>query len=230
MKIGVFGDSFADSNTSKSIWWKYLAEQYQHDVECFGESGSSLVFSATKLLNSYQNYDLVIWCATSSNRLTIWHRANFKEIPVHVTGRHHKTYSDPEIQEKINIAEQYINHVFDWPEGEFVGHCVVNTVQSIIPNLLIIPSFTTPIYYKKDAGFNLYDLCSRETKTYFPNGKEIADIMDEYHDTRAGHFTAETHQTLAKLVSQSLRPGIFSTKYENFSPPVESFENIFLKL
>ena len=77
MKIGVFGDSFADSKTPKDIWWKYLANDYQHNVECFGEFGSGLVF-----------------------------------------------------QDASN------------------------------------------------AGFNLFDLCQKETANYFPDGQEIAEIYD----------------------------------------------------
>jgi hypothetical protein len=30
MKIGVFDNSFADSQTSKDIWWRHLANDYQH--------------------------------------------------------------------------------------------------------------------------------------------------------------------------------------------------------
>jgi hypothetical protein len=231
MKIGVFGDSFANSKTPNNIWWKYLASNYQHDVECFGEAGSGLVFSARQIVDLYKNYDLVIWCVTSPNRLTVWHRSNFKEIAVHVTGRHHKSYPDPEIQEKINVAEQYLTQVFDWPDGEFVGQCIMDFVKSKVPNLLIVPSFATPVYYNKDTiGFNLFDLCLKETAAYFPDGRGIAEIQDEYHDRRTGHFTTQTHQKLAELISKSLTPGIFTADYENFSRPVELFENIFTKL
>jgi hypothetical protein len=231
MKIGVFGDSFADSQTIKDIWWKYLASDYRHSVKSFGECGAGLVFSARQVVNHAKNYDLVIWCVTSSNRLTIWNRGKFRETAVHVTGRHHKTYPNKEIQEKINIAEQYLNQVFDWPDGEFVGQCIVEFVKSKVPNLLIVPSFSTPVYQDAStAGFNLFDLCRKETATYFPNGQDIAEIQDQYHDLRAGHFTAQTHQKLAELISKSLTPGLFTTEYENFSTPTELFENIFIKL
>jgi hypothetical protein len=230
MRIGVFGDSFANSKVSGDIWWKYLNSEYNHIVECFGENGSSLSFSARKIIKTYKNYDLVIWCTTSSNRLTIWHRDFFKETAVHITGRHHRTDSDAEIQLKINIAEQYLNQVFDWGDGEFVGQCIIRTIQSTIPNLLIIPSFATPLYDDaKTDKFNLFDLCIKESSTYFPINCDVAKIQDEYIDKRIGHFTTQTHQTLAKLIAESLTPGIFETEYSNFSPPVELFENIFIK-
>jgi len=231
MNIGVFGDSFADSQTTKDIWWKYLANDYQHTVKSFGENGAGLVFSARQIIELGKDYDLVIWCVTSPNRLTIWDRTNFKETAIHITGRHHKIYDNKEIQEKINIAEQYLNQVFDWPDGDFVGRCIVEFVKSKVPNLLIIPSFPTPVYQDLSiTRFNLFDLCVKETTTYFPDGRELADIYDEYQDQRAGHLTTQTHQKLAELISKSLTPGLFTTDYENFSSPTELFENIFTKL
>jgi hypothetical protein len=126
------------------------------------------------------------------------------------------------------VAEQYLTQVFDWPDGEFVGQCIMDFVKSKVPNLLIIPSFPTPIYQDaSNAGFNLFDLCGKETVNYFPDGRGLAEIYDEYVDQRAGHFTTQTHQKLAELISKSLTSGLFTTDYEHFSKPVESFENIF---
>jgi hypothetical protein len=221
MKIGIFGDSFADATPHGDIWWKYLQKDFGHNVQSFGEAGSSILYSATKLLEEKDNFEFFIWCVTSSNRLTVRHRANYKEISIHVTGRHHQTHSDPVIQSKINITEDYIDHVFDWPDGDFTANCVVEYVKSQIPNLLIIPCFL--------QEFNLMDLCQKENLTYFPNGESMADILDFYYDKRNGHLTNSTHIILAKLISHSLSPGIFKTDYSNFPAPVELFENVFGK-
>jgi hypothetical protein len=76
----------------------------------------------------------------------------------------------------------------------------------------------------------LFDLCRKETVNYFPDDREIVDIYDEYIDQRAGHFTTQTHQTLAELISKSLDPGLFKTDYKNFREPIEPFKNIFIKI
>ena len=50
MKIGVFGDSYADKTQDELlIWWGILKQTTGHDVECFGESASSIMFSAKKM-------------------------------------------------------------------------------------------------------------------------------------------------------------------------------------
>ena len=47
MKIGVFGDSYADKNAGNDVWFNRLFLDYSHDVTSFGEMGSSIMFSAT---------------------------------------------------------------------------------------------------------------------------------------------------------------------------------------
>ena len=59
MKIGVFGDSFADKNAEK-IWWQFL-QNYGHEVTCFGESGSSIVWSAKQIINAKNDFNFIIW-------------------------------------------------------------------------------------------------------------------------------------------------------------------------
>lgn len=228
MKIGVFGDSFADRN-SVSIWWKYLESIYGHDITSFGEGGSSLIFSAKKILENHQDYEFVIWCVTSSNRVTVWHRANHKEISVHVTGPGTQDHRDPEIQHKINVTKQYLLHAWDGIDEEFADRCVIEYVKSQVKNLLIIPCFSGPIFENAEsAGFNLFALHQKETNFYFPN-VPIEAVIDQYQENRPGHFTDSTQKKLAELISKSLTPGIFSTNYEDFPTPVESFDQVFRK-
>lgn len=229
MKIGVFGDSYADRNVSP-IWWRYLQSMHGHEVECFGEGGSSIIFSAKKILEKYQDYEFIIWCVTSSNRVTVWHRANYQEISVHVTGRYHVKHPDPEIQQKINATEQYLLYAWDGVDSEFQSRCVIEHVGKLVPNMLIIPCFPGPIYENPDAiGFNLFELCQRETNFYFGD-VDLGELYDRYADLRPGHFTDSTHRTLADMIAKSLTPGIFSARYEDFPEPGEPIDQIFRKM
>lgn len=228
MKIGVFGDSFADKNVPDVIWWRYLQTLHGHEVESFGEGGSSIVFSAKKILEKHKDYEFVIWCVTSADRATVWHRANYKEISVHVTGRHHVMHSDPEMQLKIDATQQYLLHAWDGPDNEFQSRCVIEHVKSLVPNMLLIPCFAGPLFNADNVGFNLFELCQRETDFYF-NNQELGDIYDRYLDSRPGHFTDSTHRVLADLISHSLISGTFSADYEDFPAPTEPFDGIFRK-
>ena len=57
MKIGVFGDSFAEKN-AKKIWWQFL-QNYGHEVTCFGEGGSSIVWSAKQIIDAKNDFDFM---------------------------------------------------------------------------------------------------------------------------------------------------------------------------
>lgn len=226
MKIGVFGDSFASHSGPELTWWKYLAHTHGHEVESFGEPGSSIIFSAKKILDYHQTFDFIIWCVTGSNRITVWHKANYREIAVHVTGRHHVSHQDLEIQNKIDVTERYLREAFDWDDGSFVGNCVIEYVQQRVPNLLKIPCFIDPIYSNTDVGFNLFELCQREADVYF-DGLPLADIYDDFLDLRPAHLTESTHKILAELINKSLSAGIFQTDYKKFPAPQESFDKNF---
>ena len=225
MKIGVFGDSYADK-AAKKIWWQFL-QHYGHQVTCFGEAGSSIVWSAKQILTAKNDFDFIIWCVTGSNRITVWHRANFTEKCVHVLGTGGKLNSDPEIQQKIDATEKFIQIAMDEPDREFVGKCIIEHVKTQVPNMLLIPCFPVPIYDSvENAGFNLFELYLRETKHFFPT-KELHDVATSYNDTRAGHFCESTHVTLAEQISKSLRPGIFVSDYNKYSNPNATFDQIF---
>ena len=209
MKIGVFGDSFADKNAEK-IWWQFL-QNYGHEVTCFGESGSSIVWSAKQILNAKNDFDFIIWCVTSPNRITVWQRANFTEKYVHVQGTDQKFHSDPEIQKKIDATEKFIQIAMDEPDREFVAKCVVEHVKTQVPDMLLIPCFAMPLFDSvENAGFNLFELFEKETKCFPPS---------KYFDVREGHLRESTHAVLAEEISKSLHAGIFSTDYVRFLTP-----------
>lgn len=225
MKIGVFGDSYAERRASNT-WWGYLSN-YGHEVTCFGEGGSSIVWSAKQILDRAQNFDFIIWCVTSSNRITVWHRNNFTETYVHVLGTGGRFRDDPELQQKIEVTEKYIQLAQDEVDREFTAQCVVERVKQLVPNLLMVPCFARPVYDSVDsAGFNLFELYQKETSFYFPN-RDLHDINQKFNDLRLGHFCESTHLTLAEQISKSLTPGIFSCDYSLFSDPTTPFDEIF---
>ena len=231
MKIGIFGDSFVDKNFTKPdspAWWELLEKKYGHDIECFGESGSSIVYSAQLILEKYQNYDFIIWAVSNPPRITVRHRKNVKDIPVsvHITGRHAISYSDPDIQEKIKVAEDYLLKVYDWDDGNFISNCVIKYVEKTVPHLLMIPCFIDP--WLGTIDFNLFDLCQKETDFYFPN-VGLADIYDKYTDNRVGHLSNSTHVILSALIANNLKPGTFRANYSDFKKPLEPFLEIFSK-
>lgn len=229
MKIGVFGDSYCDKVRVNSIepvvWYNFLQQDYGHTVDCFGEWGSSIVFSAKLIEQHAANYDLVIWCVTTPGRFS------FPGPTPHLRSYHVTTSwdkcvtKDIDLIKKHEVCTDYLKYVFDWETENFVGRSIVSYIQTTFPNIMIIPCFPPPL----SAKFNLYELCEREANFYLP-GKELHEIYKDYRDRRAGHITSTNQEILGKLINDNLVPGVFQTSYDNFVDPTMPFEQVFEKL
>ena len=71
MKIGIFGDSFADPGnevrrTANYSLFNVFAKNLNEpcNIDFHGMGASSLFFSYQKFLKYYSNYDLIIFCVT----------------------------------------------------------------------------------------------------------------------------------------------------------------------
>jgi hypothetical protein len=75
MKIGVYGDSFADIHSNKHAshfaWHNQLTKLIPGStVESFGLGSSSLYYSYCKFLETHDQFDIIIFLVTESNRYT----------------------------------------------------------------------------------------------------------------------------------------------------------------
>jgi hypothetical protein len=215
MKIGVFGDSFADK-TCRDIWWQYLENIYGHDVTCFGEGGSSLSFSVDLIDYYHDQFDYLIWCATSVNRISFW----YKDIAYHNTGTFKPLLTgNTVLDNKRSIIHQYLTEVFDCHFQEILGHALIHFMLQKYPKLIVIPCFSTPVYFMQHHGFNLYKLCEMETECFFPT-HDTFSIINSDQDQRQGHLTVTNQKILAQLIQEDLMANtvshIFSTSYDNF--------------
>jgi hypothetical protein len=223
MKIGVFGDSFASKYHSNKrdprIWFDFL----EHDVTAFGEPGSSILFSAKLIEQHAAEFDLVIWALTNPGRFSFkthrsenYHMASPWDVP------HGKSI---DVLEKHKAFGEYVKHLFDWDDENFVSRCIVEYLINKHINIMIIPSFYDPL----GCDFNLYTAGENESKFYFPK-QDLYETLKTYEDIRDGHLTIENQKILAGLISQNLQPGIFQTDYTNFKQPVAPLEKAFKKL
>ena len=220
MKIAVFGDSFAANTSAPHIWWKVL-QSFGHDITCYGESGSSLMFSAALVDQHAKNYDLAIWCTTTPGRFSV--KVNNEYVHFCRT-----VVSDNLEVQKINQAvEDYRKYLFDWNTENLAGKAIIAYLEIKYKNIMVIPSFPPPVYtYPDPIGFNLYHLSEREAQTYFPK-LSLPEIYEKYHDLRSAHLTPINNVRLAEQVNQHLKPGLFQTAYENFDQPTDLVETVF---
>jgi len=224
----VFGDSYAEKGYAGElepvIWYSLLEKEYGHTVDCFGESGSSILFSAKSIKQCARDYDLVIWCVTVPGRFSFLQQS--KDHGYHIGTSMDKCDStDPDLIKKHKVCVDYLKYAFDWEAEILVGESVVSYLQSQFSNIMIIPCFFPPLHHE----FNLYELTQQETNHYFPE-KTVQEVYKKYQDLRPGHITTENQKILAKLINDNLIPGVFQTTYDNFIKPTASFEQVFTPL
>ena len=219
MHIGVFGDSYAEKNCSGTIWWKSLRDDYLHDVECFGEGGSSILFSARMIMDLAQKFDLVIWCVTALGRFSLPKKdgSYCHMSPTYITDN-----SDAEIDWKKKICIDYYLHIVENSDDVLINKGLISYICSEKNNIMIIPCFPDPL----KQNFNLKDINVMEIQHFLP-GWDLPKFYQHYFDRRDGHLTPTNHRILAQEINQNLSPGIFQTSLDKFQKPTEKFEILF---
>ena len=235
MKIGIFGDSFVEKkyflNTGNCKTWYYLLKDlYEHEVDVYGESGSSIMFSA-KLIEQYAaQYDLVIWALTIPGCCSFYSHSNKKNYHFSSSNTMYSV-DDVDIAKKVKIFLDYSKYVVDEQDENFLYRALVSHLTTIHQNIMVLPCFPYPLQTTFDLYnfFNLYAVSVKEAQHYFPN-KNMAEISQNYMDIRPGHLTDQNHKILSKLINDNLSPKIFQTDFKNFVTPTDPLEKVFQKL
>ena len=224
MNIGIFGDSYADKNQiESSIWWGIIKQTTDHDVVCYGESASSIMFSAKKILENYHKYNLIIWCLTQSGRQTVY----WENEPLHFSfGADFKNHPSKLIREQWALfIDHWQSDLLDWENEKIIGKAIVHYISDVCKNVMIVPCFRDPL----ECDFNLFDLSRREAEFYF-GAKKAEHFYSKYQDLRPGHLSISNQRILAEEIKENLAPGIFQTDYSKFQDPDTPLDQMFKKL
>ena len=87
MKIGIFGDSFADEHMKPSkTWIECLRDNYDyHEVTSYGYGGTSLGWSYNNFLEHHSKYDLCVFLLTDQRRQHYYDKKSKKELLFHMS-------------------------------------------------------------------------------------------------------------------------------------------------
>lgn len=216
MNIAVFGDSFAE-RTAHDIWWRFLQSYHGHQVTSFGESGSSLSFSAALVDQHADNFDFVIWCVTGPGRLSIkGSDQRYCHFVSHLVNHRPVLDTKPEqVSDQQTAYQVYLRHIFDFNDEVLAGKALVHYLLARHHNLMVIPCFLWPL----ESVFNLYTVSEREAQYFFP-GQDLSSVYQHYQDQREGHISPDNQLVLAALVNQHLEHGVLAGSYEPFVVPI----------
>ena len=225
MRIGVFGDSFAEKKWERKIWWQLL-KNMGHDVTSYGEGGSSIMFSALALEAHASKYDLNIWVVSSPARISF--KRDYDDTYIHaIITRGAADLTDYDLtsreRKKLEIAKEWITYLMEMDQEILAGESLAQWMMIKHKNLKLIPGVEDPLSAIK---FNLRDLSNWELSHYFSDDG-VRKFYDRYIDRRAAHLIDENNRILAELINQNLNPGtIFQTEYSNFMIPTVPFGQI----
>lgn len=207
MKIGVFGDSYADPNPwRETSWIHYLGTEENIEIETFSASGTSHWWSYKEFLNNYTKFDVVIFCHTSPMR--------WPYLPKEYHGREWnighegKNITSDDFQQNIN---RFFVDVFEPPLLEFISSSIMKEVTQLCKreNIYLINlcmGADSLIDQSLETDFPVLtnlDSLSRLERTKL-KGKEYntCELLSKLKtfDVRANHLSPANNRILAKLL------------------------------
>lgn len=229
IKIGIFGDSFADPyNNLKREWgisWtQLLTENYGYIIENFAEGGSSLWWSYERFLKNYEKYDQIIFVVTMWGRLSSSEKIN-NGCYVHFPAR---GITDSDFIENSNEFTVKICHsikdyflYFQNDQQEKFLHNriieeIINKCNSDKKSLLLIPAFDNPINFQTIFKIPLCEIVRKEQ--IINNVMDITKItyVPVYEKNRANHMSKQNNEILAQLVYEIIEGTRTSVTIDDF--------------
>lgn len=208
MKIGIFGDSFADPVNEKRkndphAWYNIFAGNFSlpTELELHGVSASSVFYSYKKFLDLYQNYDIIIFCVSTPDR--------YPKSLIMSSGQEHHFCGLGGVEnirralgEKItnedkrtleHLTGYFIMNVYEY--NTIAADLMLNNMSSLHSNVIFYPCFSDSFSKERQEKENIPQKCQLfemyrkqlqlldidETEEKFERDTIIAHLVQEYN-------------------------------------------------
>lgn len=242
MKIGIFGDSFAQSiiwpadvhsRVGKS-WSEVLSEKYQ--VTNFGLGGSSTYYSYNNFVDSHSKFDKVIFISSQPGRITLADDRILTSIFMgeprvrQVTSYHNAEDSinilrkmDPNSTDllTLNAALNYFTYLENRHEQLTINRLYEDAVLNLRPDALLMPAFIQ----RDKSMVALQDISAKEIIHW---GISMQEILKTHREIRRSHMTEENNLILAGLIDNWINTNKFSMSLDMFVTP-DDWQRYFYK-
>jgi hypothetical protein len=203
MKIGIFGDSFADPRklNPSLTWIEILAEKY--DVTNHAIAGSNLYFSITEIKKYHTNYDKIIFVVTNPGRLKVatWLPLDIEQQFIVPTMVKFLNKFDLVHYQKLawEAAKQYYDYLQDINYDDYIHNLMLKDIKETVSNIILVPAFLDSWTNVNSA---MVQITSKENKFW---GLCWEDVIEKYkEDIRNCHMTAENNAIFASKVEEWL--------------------------
>ena len=204
MKVAIFGDSYGvvlpEGNNTLS-WVSIISDKFS--VDNFSESSSSLYYSYQKFLESYKNYDKIIFLITNPGRIFLEKCNIRKHISHYDLAKYYRDRAETHEDKLIlEAAKNYYLYVMNEEYDQCMHNLMVENIKNLHPNILLIPCFQNSIPGRHNNC--LFDACKLDWDFY-----KLKDA-NNYNDIRHSHMNEINNQLLAKEIEQWLDFGEFN--------------------
>lgn len=213
MKIGIFGDSYADKHPDGlgKAWFEILRDRYNLDVTCFGQNGSSVYYSYTKFIEHHNQFDKIIFLVTGPGRLTLPIPKKYDEMSIalrHVTNYDSFKYSvnsnfknDRYLRHVASALELYYLFLMDFEKDRLFHRLLIEEIRRVRPDGLYIPCFDNLEF---SCEKTLSDIHRIDIAHYNLTEKEAI-----HRDIRHCHMNEKNNRTFAELIKNWVDSGDF---------------------
>ena len=217
MKIAIYGDSYADPNPHPNeSWISYLKNNMgKVSIDQYAQAGTSHWWSYQKFIETYKDYDIIIFCHTCPIR--------WPHLPKEYEGKewntgHEKNGGFADFQDNIN---KFFHSIFTDELLHFYCTSIFKKVNEIckdenifLINLLMETTETLGPEYSHEINnapfstfMGLNDL-SRWEKVIFNNKVyPTVELLSKYkifNDVRANHLSAINNSLLGKILLSTI--------------------------
>jgi len=220
MKIAVYGDSFADERNifypNNNYSWSNCLRNKGYDVTNYGRCASSLMYSYKKFMNTYKEYDKIIFLVTGMARFEVKGLPEFDSYIVYgildsLSKR--ENYNDTQ-REIIQACYMYYKYILDDEKEGLFETLLLKELRNLRPDALFLPCFKDSMNQEE----NIIDL------NYFSDvDLEYFNLKDRGpEDRRYCHMNESNNQMLADKLDIWIQTNKFTLSKDDAVNPTNT--------
>jgi hypothetical protein len=222
MKIGVYGDSYADFHPQSDpySWASYLQQMFDGNIEIFNyaRTGSSVYFSYQNFLKSYYLYDLIIFLVTNPNRYPGVFQITASKINHYISCL--EQIELLENSEKLTFEEKtFLNDLKGWFNAssqeyhQDMSDLMLDDIEHKHTNLIIYPCFYNSFKKERFTKYNLDPMLHPMHSFWVRQNRLLGIKSDTFvpieKSTVAGHLVPEFNEYFAKVLYSKIKKGLW---------------------
>jgi hypothetical protein len=244
MKIGIFGDSYADSGDheckhklNQTLAWPEILSQ-QYDVENYAVSGSSFFYSVDQFNKHHSKYDKIIFVVTGYDRFEFnsyvssicndftlrkfKHVQNLTSVEFALEGLK-ESNANPIIKSALETAKNYYIYINDDERNMYFHNLMLDDVQRTRPDAILIPAFSHS-FPGKTVSVAMADIQTLENIHW---GYDPFDQINKT-DIRYCHMTCENNEIFANDVISWINNNPMHLDISKYKKPVDAMSKYFI--